>query len=487
LLQYSSSAAYPMPQLKKVRVEATADPLALAAAAAPAPQPSAGADRLRSIIDEKRGRAHASKRPADTQPRVNRKETFGNTWDPRVKQVMFAHRSHATAAGNQMLANLFGVDAPTPTAAANDTTATELLASLARGDDSDRPSPAAAVGASGSVDNRAAASWWQHPSLPYPTPVPVDPSVAVPDVEPWDEDLLCFPSYDAGLDDAKIDALVHHIPHSVGWNPEPDVPPATLTRTVAERKKEAHIRRVEKASEQQQNQHLGLAPKQEQRLTLKHLNSTKLLSSVSGGPTELESLIREQMTKRVVDHYEANEKRHTAAAQHQREHFFETLERRAGENPRIAVYRIDNVTDERLLTTIKITAKEKLLRGVILWLAGRAALIVLVGGEQPLRRVEAVMKKKPAEWRMECSIDRLWLSVITELANESLFFQTAVAEGAKGERVRLIRPKTNRDALEALKNQQLAHVWAAAVRIPVSGNLYAGALLGESAEQQGAS
>jgi hypothetical protein len=305
---------------------------------------------------------------------------------------------------------------------------------------------------------------------------PLDPTATVPDVEPWDEELLAAPSYDLGLDDKKIDGLIHHIPHVVGWNPPPPAPPMKLVLTPAEMRRQRHISRVNKAKEAQQNEHLGLAEKPEQKWTLKHLEERQLqLAFPSAGPTELEQIVREQIEKRVVAHYEANETRHLAALGHQKDHYFETLERKASESPRIVAYRIDGIHDEYLLNKIKINAKERLLRGVIVWLSAKAALVVLVGGEKAQRRVEAVIRN--AKWPAGARVDRLWRSSITETANDSLFFQKARAGGAKEsgkgsvERVRLVKPRTARDALELLSNQGLPHIWLAAVSAPVLGEL----------------
>jgi hypothetical protein len=310
-------------------------------------------------------------------------------------------------------------------------------------------------------------------------PNPLDPTATVPDVEPWDEDLLSAPSYDLGLDDKAIDGLVHHVPHVVGWNPAPPAPVMKLVRTPAEIRRMRHISRVNKAKEQQENEHLGLAEKAEQKWTLKHLEERQLqLAFPDAGPTELETIVREQMEKRVVAHYEVNERRHDAAMDHQKEHFFEVLERKASESPRVVAYRIDGIHDEHLLSKIKINAKDRLLRGVIIWIAAKAALVVLVGGEKPQRRVEAVIRN--AKWPAGARVDRVWCSNITETANDSLYFQKARAGGAKEtgkggiERVRLVKPRTARDALELLANQGLEHIWLAAVSAPVVGELAMG-------------
>ena len=220
----------------------------------------------------------------------------------------------------------------------------------------------------------------------------------VAEVDPVDVPFLSMPKYDAPLVDGatmteRIGRMHHPVPPIEGSvferelaNPDVFGPaPIRLAMTPAERKKEKHAKRLEKRNEHQQKVQSGEVEEQ-QKLTTKHL-TTVLKDQFQANAVGTENKINEEKEQRILEHLKANHDAHMAALPHQIEKRERDLWNDAERDPSLCVFRLFPIREEMTLHTFAKFANDHKMRGFILHIAKRDAVIVMVGGPAPMRHV----------------------------------------------------------------------------------------------------
>lgn len=221
----------------------------------------------------------------------------------------------------------------------------------------------------------------------------------VPDVEPWDADLLQLPSYHAatkpvGNATAPLEPL-----GLVGASPVEAAPAAPeIKKSKEERLRERHAGRVE-AHAKKLEAMAASGEKPHDKLSMRHITSAAGLVLKSFlNPTQVAAEIYKQVQEREDAHKARNEEAHKAALPQQHRHRLEKLQSEAEDGwQRVGVFRVLPVTETHLVESLKIEAKNLFLKGVIGHVQQTYVVAVLVGGVEPMRKFQRFVTHRLAQ------------------------------------------------------------------------------------------
>ena len=220
-----------------------------------------------------------------------------------------------------------------------------------------------------------------------------DPShfTAAPDVEWWDKDIMKMPSYRMiKIKDDAVTDLIHHPANTAGHCHCPQVEMKTIVLTPAELRRKRHNERLERRKEEEEKIRLGEKEKPVDRIT-KHSLMTVHKDKISLTPTEAQQLLREQKEERMRNHAMMNWERHLDAQPHQYEKKIADIKKRSTDRPVVGVYLIRGIKDRHPLGTVQLEGKERHLKGKLLWIGREHCVILLWGGQQPMREMDRLI------------------------------------------------------------------------------------------------
>jgi hypothetical protein len=133
---------------------------------------------------------------------------------------------------------------------------------------------------------------------------------------------------------------------------------------------------------------------------------------------DVRSVIDGIQQRRVEEHLRRNDAAHSAALARQVDHKWDVARRAALVDPRALVFRVVDLGDPHLVNRLKIYGKDRLLRGVLVWIGKRHLIGVVAGGRTALREFEHfVVDVQRAKFdAARARADVLWTGVLSDFA-----------------------------------------------------------------------
>ncbi|KAF2157902.1 PRP3-domain-containing protein [Myriangium duriaei CBS 260.36] len=216
---------------------------------------------------------------------------------------------------------------------------------------------------------------------------------APPDIEWWDEGLVNGPSYDAintpgGI---KFDVVTEYVQHPILLEPPQDklmhvAKPMYLTKK--EQAKLRRQRRMEDHKEEQAKIRLGLVPPPPPKV--KKTNLMRVLGQEAvNDPTAVEARVNREIAERADKHEEQNEARKLTKEQ-RHEKLTAQQDADAAKGLRVAVFRVENLSNGQHRFKVDINAKQNKLTGIIV-LHPRMNLVIVEGGAHSVNAYKKLM------------------------------------------------------------------------------------------------
>eukprot|EP01103_Thecamoeba_quadrilineata_P002784 TRINITY_DN1266_c1_g4_i1.p2 TRINITY_DN1266_c1_g4~~TRINITY_DN1266_c1_g4_i1.p2 ORF type:complete len:500 (+),score=157.29 TRINITY_DN1266_c1_g4_i1:2581-4080(+) len=229
------------------------------------------------------------------------------------------------------------------------------------------------------------------------------PQEPIPDVEWWDAAILVDKyDYSSGVREEHITLYVEHPAPIKPPADAPTPPPQALKMTKKELKKLRKLNRMEAQRERQERILLGLEKPPEAKVKLSNLMRVLGQEAVQD-PTQVEKEVRKQMAQRLKNHQLRNEARKLTPQERKAKKKRKLLED-TGLETKVAVYRINDLTDPRKSYKVDINARENHLSGCML-LCPTMNLVIVEGGPKALRRFKKLMLRR-IDWNAVAPSDR---------------------------------------------------------------------------------
>eukprot|EP00040_Diaphanoeca_grandis_P011716 m.60073 g.60073 ORF g.60073 m.60073 type:complete len:632 (-) comp22796_c0_seq1:215-2110(-) len=237
--------------------------------------------------------------------------------------------------------------------------------------------------------------------------------LVVPDFEWWDRPLLrvhgqnSYTFLDGNMaDEKKFPSITHLIQHPILVQPPAEgaaAPPIKIMLTKKERKKIRSQRRKAEEKEKQEQIRLGLMDAPAPKVSKNNFMSV-LTSDAVADPTRVEAIVAKQMAMRQRKHNEANDERSLSKEEKKERKIVKLKETAATENQiKIAVFRVNDLSDGKNKYKVNENAKQLYLTGVCLMSKPEANLLNLVvveGGPKGIKNYKKLMMS-----RIKWSID----------------------------------------------------------------------------------
>ncbi|GAM86646.1 hypothetical protein ANO11243_046620 [Dothideomycetidae sp. 11243] len=311
---------------------------------------------------------------------------------------------------------------------------------------------------------------------------------APPNVEWWDEGFVGEASYDA-IDSpggVKLDVITEYVQHPVLLEPPQDkllhiAKPMFLTKK--EQAKLRRQRRMEDHKEEQAKIRLGLVPPPPPKV--KKSNLMRVLGNEAvKDPTAVEARVNREIAERAERHEEQNEERKLSKEQ-RHEKLAAQQEADAAKGLRVAVFRVENLSNGQHRFKVDINAKQNKLTGIVV-LHPKMNLVIVEGGSHSVNAYKKLMLNRikwdenvaPLGERQQQSReeeDKDWLQPLDNegrLKDLSRNICTLVWEGE--ERSRAFRKwgtrvcETDGEAKDALARMRMENMWTLAQSMKIN-------------------
>ncbi|EGR27825.1 u4 u6 small nuclear, putative [Ichthyophthirius multifiliis] len=237
----------------------------------------------------------------------------------------------------------------------------------------------------------------------------------IPDIEWWD--LVLFDKnrrYYLPLDNNKITNLIEHPkPFKNEGLPNQNqnvVIPIYLTRE--ERKKLRRRHRMEKEKEKQDKIKLGLIEPPPPKIKLSNMMRV-LTNETVADPTKMEQLVRQGVSERLQAHLKRNQQRQLTKEQ-KADKFLRKLKRDSGIECRVALFRIESLTDRVHKFKVDINAQQLQLHGLLVTPVatqdGRnqnnmPTIIIVEGGPKAIKFYKKLLLRR-IKWNKSSYLDK---------------------------------------------------------------------------------
>ncbi|CCW71321.1 unnamed protein product [Phytomonas sp. Hart1] len=289
-------------------------------------------------------------------------------------------------------------------------------------------------------------------------------SNGVPDIEPWDRWAFELPRYDPkalisnkstkrsnsathaairGVMDLEHHAILQNSFYTLNCQQSTaHTTPveAKLIKTKDELRKERRERLKQKQEQERQerlkgnseNDAAAHADQLRSRSLALHLFNHSVLN-----PVATENQIYDQYQQRFIEHQQRNHDRHVAALPNQILKREKDAIRHAQERPSLRAFRIYPIFSPAHLGKIRNLANDNRLRGVIVWIAGCDALVILSGGDVAMRHLEGWILDKMRWEHPQTRATRLCAIPLPTFDVFSFCEKKKHAKEEKGKRTRL--------------------------------------------------
>ncbi|RWS29002.1 U4/U6 small nuclear ribonucleoprotein Prp3-like protein [Leptotrombidium deliense] len=285
----------------------------------------------------------------------------------------------------------------------------------------------------------------------------------IPDIEWWDSFVLKDNSYEASInndkvDEAKYDGITHLIEHPMQMRPPAEPSKAALLPVFLTKKEKKKLRRQNRREawkEKQEKIRLGLEPPPEPKVKMSNMMRVLGTQAVQD-PTKIEAKVREQMAKRQKAHEEANAARKLTVDQKKQKKVKKVKEDTSlGVN--VSVYRVLNLNNPAKKFKVEMNAKQLQMTGVVV-LYRNINVIVVEGGPKQQKKFRRLMLNR-IKWS-EDPVSKDVTPVESEVLQNKCFL---VWEGmAKSRAFGEIKFKVSPNesfARELFKNHGVEHYW----------------------------